>query len=237
MSEEGISKVVAEWREDAIAADRDGFPAIANTFRTCADQLAAMQATGGEDYPVYVDGPNGAGAFCLHSNCEEMVATLAASYRNDPEDYTATRIDLQYLCNVANDEQAPTPPASSAPVAWQEQVADALEMFWNASLNVTHQSNDATANAVMGGMVEGFAAMARRLRENAHPPQPAPASSGGGGLTREEVEALERVETAAKQHGTPPETGTYNAAVDTVCAALRRLASPVQAAGRIGGAP
>jgi hypothetical protein len=46
-------------------------------------------------------------------------------------------------------------------------LADALECFWNAALDVTHPYQDATANAVMGGMVQGFAAMAKRLRESA----------------------------------------------------------------------
>jgi hypothetical protein len=51
-------------------------------------------------------------------------------------------------------------------------LADALECFWNAALDVTHPYQDATANAVMGGMVQGFAAMAKRLRESAPPTPP-----------------------------------------------------------------
>lgn len=48
--------------------------------------------------------------------------------------------------------------------SWQEQMASALECFWNASLEAVHPASDPTANAVMHGMVEGFAAMARDLR-------------------------------------------------------------------------
>jgi hypothetical protein len=45
-----------------------------------------------------------------------------------------------------------------------DQLADALEAFWNASLSATHDAQDSTANAVMAGMVEGFAAVASALR-------------------------------------------------------------------------
>lgn len=46
-------------------------------------------------------------------------------------------------------------------------LADSLECFWNAALGATHPYDDATANAVMSGMVQGFAAVAFRLREHA----------------------------------------------------------------------
>jgi len=46
-------------------------------------------------------------------------------------------------------------------------LADSLDCFWNASLGATHPYDDATANAVMSGMVQGFAAVAFRLREHA----------------------------------------------------------------------
>lgn len=42
-------------------------------------------------------------------------------------------------------------------------VADALGCFWNAALSATHDYQDATANAVMSGMVQGVAAVAERL--------------------------------------------------------------------------
>lgn len=43
--------------------------------------------------------------------------------------------------------------------------ADALECFWNSSIGSARQSQDTTAMAVAGALSEGFAAMARRLRE------------------------------------------------------------------------
>jgi Lar family restriction alleviation protein len=47
-----------------------------------------------------------------------------------------------------------------------EILADALDCFWNAALGATRQHEDATANAVMSGMVEGIAAVAVRIRES-----------------------------------------------------------------------
>jgi hypothetical protein len=46
-----------------------------------------------------------------------------------------------------------------------DKLADALECFWNAALGATRTYDDATANAVMSGMVQGVAAVATRLRE------------------------------------------------------------------------
>jgi hypothetical protein len=51
------------------------------------------------------------------------------------------------------------------------KLADALDCFWNAALDGVRRHDDATANAVMSGMVQGFAAVAARLRE--HDAQPA----------------------------------------------------------------
>lgn len=45
-----------------------------------------------------------------------------------------------------------------------DALANALDCFWNAALTATHAEQDATANAVMSGMVSGVAAVAERLR-------------------------------------------------------------------------
>ncbi len=64
------------------------------------------------------------------------------------------------------------------------KLADALGCFWNAALGATHTYNDATANAVMSGMVQGVAAVAERLRElDDAAPQPAPAPVQVDGVT------------------------------------------------------
>lgn len=47
--------------------------------------------------------------------------------------------------------------------AWQVQLADALECFWNPAIE---GSGDDRSN-IIGGMVQGFAAVAYRLREHA----------------------------------------------------------------------
>lgn len=47
---------------------------------------------------------------------------------------------------------------------------DALGYFWNAALIPTHNAGDQTANAVMGGMVEGMAAVAGQLEAAAKHP-------------------------------------------------------------------
>lgn len=48
-----------------------------------------------------------------------------------------------------------------------EAITDALECFWNASIGAARDSQDSTAIAVAGSLSEGFAAIARRLREHA----------------------------------------------------------------------
>jgi hypothetical protein len=50
--------------------------------------------------------------------------------------------------------------------AWQVQLADALECFWNAAIEGSGRDRDNT----IGGMVQGFAAVATRLREHAAQP-------------------------------------------------------------------
>lgn len=53
-------------------------------------------------------------------------------------------------------------------VPWQVQLADALECFWNPAIE---GSGDDRSN-VIGGMVQGMAAVAYRLREHAAAPTP-----------------------------------------------------------------
>lgn len=62
---------------------------------------------------------------------------------------------------------------SGAGIVNARDLADALDMFWNASLEETHRYPDETANAVMAGMVHGFAAVAAELRSQADAPPPA----------------------------------------------------------------
>lgn len=45
------------------------------------------------------------------------------------------------------------------------QLSDALGTFWNAALGHAHSTQDSTAMAVTGAVVEGFAAVVQRLRE------------------------------------------------------------------------
>lgn len=45
-------------------------------------------------------------------------------------------------------------------------LADALECFWNPAIDAARTSQDGTAIATAGALAEGFAAMARRLRES-----------------------------------------------------------------------
>ena len=51
-------------------------------------------------------------------------------------------------------------------MAWQVQLADALECFWNAAIEGSGYDRD----NIIGGMVQGFAAVATRLREHAAQP-------------------------------------------------------------------
>ncbi|AKU43477.1 hypothetical protein CPT_Sansa73 [Caulobacter phage Sansa] len=45
-------------------------------------------------------------------------------------------------------------------------IGDAVGYFWNAALIPTHEHGDATANAVMSGMVSGMAAIASNLERH-----------------------------------------------------------------------
>lgn len=60
-------------------------------------------------------------------------------------------------------------PAAPSADPWQVQLADALDCFWNAAC----EGAGPDRSNVIGGMAEGFAAMAARLREHAAPQQPA----------------------------------------------------------------
>ena len=51
-------------------------------------------------------------------------------------------------------------------MAWQVQLADALECFWNAAIEGSGYDRD----NIIGGMVQGVAAVATRLREHAAQP-------------------------------------------------------------------
>lgn len=64
---------------------------------------------------------------------------------------------------------APKQPAAPSADPWQVQLADALDCFWNAA----SEGAGPDRSNVIGGMAEGFAAMAARLREHAAPQQPA----------------------------------------------------------------
>lgn len=73
-------------------------------------------------------------------------------------------------------------------VAWQIQLADALECFWNPAI----EGSGSDRSNVIGGMVQGFAAVADRLRE--HAKSAPPATSGL-------VEALRRLIKAQAEFG------------------------------------
>ena len=47
-----------------------------------------------------------------------------------------------------------------------ETLADALDCFWNAALGAAIDTQDSTATATAGALAQGFAAIARRLREH-----------------------------------------------------------------------
>jgi hypothetical protein len=76
-------------------------------------------------------------------------------------------------------ERAEWPDCTRSYVEWLESrdtapltasvLADALDCFWNAALGAAHQRQEGFATANI--MVEGIAAVARRLHEVSHDPQ------------------------------------------------------------------
>jgi len=68
-------------------------------------------------------------------------------------------------------------------------IADALGFFWNAALTVPHASQDYSAIQTAGGMVEGVAAVAERLKQIAID-LPAPARTPRIDLAYSQINAL-----------------------------------------------
>ena len=84
------------------------------------------------------------------------------------------------------------------------KLADALDCFWNAALDGVRRHDDATANAVMNGMVQGFAAVAARLREHDAQPAPAPVHPCTMGVDCEEAGVC-----YASANGQPEQCGAH----------------------------
>lgn len=82
-------------------------------------------------------------------------------------------LELPDIIVCAECKERATPPAQQpgevgeAKYVTPAMLSDAFGCFWNAAMNAAFDRQDSTATATVGAMVEGFAAVAARLKEHA----------------------------------------------------------------------
>lgn len=136
--------------------------------------------------------------------------------------YTATdNTGQHYYLNHANTWQTFQGQQPAAPSAdpWQVHLADALDCFWNAAC----EGAGPDRSNVIGGMAEGFAAMAARLREHAAPQQPA-------GVDEAMVERMAQA-VATELYGEPPPPGSNSLTRAMMFPSIKRALTAAQQQG------